>query len=389
MKWERVELGNLTKITSGGTPSRKKPEYYSNGDIPWVKTGDLKRREIFESSEFITELGLKSSSAKLFPKNTVLVALYGATIGACSILRISASTNQACAAILPSEKLDENYLFYFLSYFKPQLIEAGVGGAQPNISGKIIKETQIPLPPLSEQRRLAARLDKADAVRQKSRALVDAYAELGRSVFLEVFGDDKLVQFKKTKLSEVADVVSGVAKGKKYKETDLIEIPYMRVANVQDGYLDLEEIKNLKVPQKEIDRYLLKKGDVLLTEGGDPDKLGRGHVWNEEVSPCIHQNHIYRVRLDNTKLLPIFFSAYVGSKYGKKYFLRAAKQTTGIATINLTQLRNFPTILPPLDLQARFAAMVANIEAQRRLAERQLEAAEAVFGGVLQGTFEG
>ena len=105
MKWERVELGDLTKITSGGTPSRKKPEYYSNGDIPWVKTGDLKKREIFESSEFITELGLKSSSAKLFPKDTVLVALYGATIGACSILRIPASTNQACAAILPSEKL--------------------------------------------------------------------------------------------------------------------------------------------------------------------------------------------------------------------------------------------------------------------------------------------
>jgi len=162
----------------------------------------------------------------------------------------------------------------------------------------------------------------------------------------------------------------------------------MRVANVQDGYLELDEIKTLKVPQKEIDKYLLKKGDVLLTEGGDPDKLGRGHVWNEEVSPCIHQNHIYRVRLDQSKILPIFFSAYVGSKYGKKYFLRAAKQTTGIATINLTQLRNFPTPLPPLSLQSRFAEMVAKIEAQRRQAERQLAAAEEVFAGVLQGSFE-
>lgn len=320
-----------------------------------------------------------------------MIGRYGASIG--KILKgLSGAYNVAMIKTIPNEKeLNKDFLYYYLvsPFFQSFINGVGTRAAQAGFNKGDISQAQIPLPPLPEQRRLAARLDKADALRQKSRAVVETYAELGRSVFLEVFGDDKLVQFKKTKLSEVADVVSGVAKGKKYKETDLIEIPYMRVANVQDGYLDLEEIKNLKVPQKEIDRYLLEKGDVLLTEGGDPDKLGRGHVWNQEVSPCIHQNHIYRVRLNQTKLLPIFFSAYVGSKYGKKYFLRAAKQTTGIATINLTQLRNFPTILPPLPLQTRFAAMVANIEAQRRLAERQLEAAEAVFGGVLQGTFEG
>jgi type I restriction enzyme S subunit len=387
MKWERVELGNLVSITGGGTPNRKNEDFW-NGGIPWATVKDLSSFYLNSTIDSISEAGLKNSAANLIESGSVIIATR-VGLGKVCITNIKTAINQDLKAVIPKKALDKQYLFYFLISKSDKIISLGKGATVKGITLDNLKSLQIPLPPLSEQRRLAARLDKADAVRQKSRALVDVYAELGRSVFLEVFGDDKLVQFKKTKLSEVADVVSGVAKGKKYKETNLIEIPYMRVANVQDGYLDLEEIKNLKVPQKEIDRYLLEKGDVLLTEGGDPDKLGRGHVWNQEVSPCIHQNHIYRVRLNQTKLLPIFFSAYVGSKYGKKYFLRAAKQTTGIATINLTQLRNFPTILPPLPLQTRFAAMVANIEGQRRLAERQLEAAEAVFGGVLQGTFEG
>ncbi|MEQ8707164.1 MAG: restriction endonuclease subunit S [Phaeodactylibacter sp.] len=387
MKWERVELGEVCDFQGGSQPPKK--EWVATPQNGYIRM--LQIRDFTQGKEDHIAFVRDSDRLKKCNNDDILIGRYGASIG--KILKgLSGAYNVAMIKTIPNEKeLNKDFLYYYLvsPFFQSFINGVGTRAAQAGFNKGDISQAQIPLPPLPEQRRLAARLDKADALRQKSRAVVETYAELGRSVFLEVFGDDKLVQFKKTKLSEVADVVSGVAKGKKYKETDLIEIPYMRVANVQDGYLDLEEIKNLKVPQKEIDRYLLEKGDVLLTEGGDPDKLGRGHVWNQEVSPCIHQNHIYRVRLNQTKLLPIFFSAYVGSKYGKKYFLRAAKQTTGIATINLTQLRNFPTILPPLPLQTRFAAMVANIEAQRRLAERQLEAAEAVFGGVLQGTFEG
>ena len=129
------KIGDVFKVTSGGTPSRKKQEYYKNGTIPWVKTGDLKGKYANEPKEYITELALANSSAKIFPKNTVLLAMYGASIGACSILKIAAATNQACGAILPSEKCDHVYLYYYLKSINKELISKGVGGAQPNISG--------------------------------------------------------------------------------------------------------------------------------------------------------------------------------------------------------------------------------------------------------------
>ena len=146
-----ARLGDIFTITSGGTPDKKKSEYYANGTIPWVKTGDLKNQYVPTGIECITEEGLNNSSAKLFPPNTVLVAMYGATIGACSILPYEASTNQACAAFLPNEKVMPTYLYYFLSSKKEQFIKDGVGGAQPNISAGYLKNVQFDLIPMQQQ----------------------------------------------------------------------------------------------------------------------------------------------------------------------------------------------------------------------------------------------
>lgn len=142
----------------------------------------------------------------------------------------------------------------------------------------------------------------------------------------------------RVKLHEVAEIQTGLAKGKKNIK-DPVDLPYLRVANVQDGFLDLSEIKTIRVARNEIGRYSLKKNDVLLTEGGDFDKLGRGHVWKEEIPNCLHQNHIFVVRPDFKRLDPFFFSSLTSSPYGKEYFLSCAKRSTHLATINLTQLK--------------------------------------------------
>ncbi len=117
-------LDSFFEIVSGGTPNRSNPEYYG-GNIPWIKTGDLKNKYIVNSPEKITELGLNNSSAKVFPVNTVLVAMYGATIGACSILNIEAATNQACAAFLPSEEINHEFLYYYVKNIRGLLIKKG------------------------------------------------------------------------------------------------------------------------------------------------------------------------------------------------------------------------------------------------------------------------
>lgn len=177
-------------------------------------------------------------------------------------------------------------------------------------------------------------------------------------------------------LIEVADIASGVTLGRKTKESNLISVPYLRVANVQDGHLDLTEIKQIEITNSELEKWRLTPGDLLLTEGGDLDKLGRGTCWREELPLCIHQNHIFRVRLDLSRYDPDFVSLQVGSEYGKAYFLKHAKKTTGIASINKKVLSAFPLISPPLNKQrqiaARLKAQLAEVDKARQAAEAQL-----------------
>ena len=167
-------------------------------------------------------------------------------------------------------------------------------------------------------------------------------------------------------------------------------MPYMRVANVQDGHFYLDEIKTIAVTQKEIEAYSLKFGDLLLTEGGDPDKLGRGSVWEDQIENCIHQNHIFRVRIkEKESINPYYLSALVSSTYGKSYFLRSAKQTTGIASINSTQLKSFPTVIPPINLQNRFAVIVEKVGSIKARYQQNLADLETLYGALSQQAFKG
>ena len=151
--YEAKPISKIAKTTSGGTPNRGNAEYYG-GNIAWLKSGELNDSFIIESEEFITEEGLKNSSAKLFESGTLLVAMYGATAGKTGILRIDASTNQAVCALFPIEKIERDYLYWFLRQHRIDFILQSKGGAQPNISQKVIKETLIPVPPLGIQRKV-------------------------------------------------------------------------------------------------------------------------------------------------------------------------------------------------------------------------------------------
>ena len=171
-EWEVVRLGEVARLESGGTPNRKRQEYWVNGTIPWLKSGELKDSFIYDSEEKITVLALKNSSAKLFPKGTLLVALYGATVARTGILSINAATNQAiCAIMLDKSKLDSLFLQYYLIFKREFLITKSSGGAQPNIYLYVLRNFPIPLPPLPEQRKIAEILmtvdRKLELLRQK------------------------------------------------------------------------------------------------------------------------------------------------------------------------------------------------------------------------------
>lgn len=173
-------------------------------------------------------------------------------------------------------------------------------------------------------------------------------------------------------LNEIADVRTGLAKGKSGL-LDPVELPYLRVANVQDGHIDLGEIKTIAVERHQVERYALKEGDILMTEGGDFDKLGRGAVWTAHIDPCLHQNHVFSVRVNPSLVEPRYLSALSGSAYGRAYFLSCAKRSTNLASINSSQLKAFPVLLPPLIEQLRIAEILSTWDKSIAATERLLK----------------
>lgn len=166
-----------------------------------------------------------------------------------------------------------------------------------------------------------------------------------------------------TSFDDIFVIVSGATKGQKISVNEAIDLPYLRVANVQRGYLDLSVIKNITVKATDQERYALRQGDILMTEGGDWDKLGRAAVWNEEIHNCIHQNHVFRARPPSKDILSAWTVMYVNSLIGRSYFEDASKQTTNLASINMTQLRGCPLPLPPIAEQHRIVAKVDELMA--------------------------
>jgi type I restriction enzyme S subunit len=178
-------------------------------------------------------------------------------------------------------------------------------------------------------------------------------------------------EWRRVPLHEIAEVRTGVAKGKT-RLRNAVELPYLRVANVQDGHINLSVVKRISVEREQIERYSLRTGDILMTEGGDFDKLGRGDVWQGEIDPCLHQNHVFAVRAQPDWVDPRYLSALASSEYGRAYFLGCAKRTTNLASINSSQLKAFPVLLPPLPEQSRIHSVLSTWDHAIATTERLL-----------------
>jgi len=250
ISWLWVRLGNICHTATGGTPSRKVSSFYC-GNIPWLKSGELNDGIIYDSEEKITEIALNSSSAKIFPRGTILIALYGATVGKLGILRINAATNQAICGIYINQKiLIQKYLFYFLHSYRKNLLKKRFGGAQPNISQAIIKDIILPLPPLPEQRRIVAKIEelftKLDAgveALKKAKKQIKRYQQ---SVLKYAFEGKLTEEWRKAnrdKLEPASVLLEQIKEerkkklGKKYKE-----LPSVDLSARQAGTSELSEL---------------------------------------------------------------------------------------------------------------------------------------------------
>ena len=304
----------------------------------------------------------------------VLFARSGATVGKTFLFRNY--QGRACfagyliKASTARHKLTPEFLYYFT---KSPAYEAWkdfifTQATIQNIGADKYAYLPICLPPLAEQQRIAAYLDAScaaiDAALSAKRRQLETLDEVRKStiqravtrgisarVTLESTGNVWMEQiprgWKLVCLKRIAEIQGGLTLGKQY-EGPLIERPYLRGGNVQDGHLDLADVSVIELPASVAAGVELRPDDVLMTEGGDLDKLGRGYLWKGEIPGCLHQNHIFAVRCFLHKLKPMFLAYVTAAKYGRDYFEATGKKTTNLACTNANKVGEFPIPLPPL-----------------------------------------
>lgn len=378
VRW--VKLQEICQTTSGGTPSRNVAAYY-NGNIPWVKSGELLDGPITQTEEKITEEGVRNSSAKVFPSGTLLIALYGATVGRLGILNITAATNQAVCAIFPNEKIHREYLFYYLLRQRHELIDSRTGGAQPNISQEIIRELELPLPPLSEQHRIADLLAKADRLcrlRRYANQLGETYLQ---SVFLEMFDSYLKPDFPSTPLEKLVKITGGGTPSRDIPEYFEGSIPWLTSKDMRGDYIyDTQEHITEKAI-RESATNLVPVGSILLVVKSKI-LMRRLPIAITKVPIC-HGQDIKSIQCSE-KVNPFFLVQILKQNEKQLLFQARGANTEGLTLPMLNEIK-VPNISRPE--QECFVTIVRRYErlrAQGREAGRQ---AELLFQSLLNEAF--
>jgi type I restriction enzyme S subunit len=367
---------HASKIGSGVTPTGGATSYLDAG-IPLLRSQNVHFDGLrLDDVAYIAEETHEEMCGTKLRVGDVLLNITGASIGRCSFVPNGfgeGNVNQHVCIIRPLAKLDPRFLNYCLAapWGQDQIFSSFTGASRQGLGQRDLGGIQVPLPPVSEQRRIAAYLDASCAaidaavsVKRRQLETLDALRKavlqravtrgISENVALRATGNTWMESvpqsWRLVCLKRIAEIQGGLTLGKQY-EGVLIERPYLRVGNVQDGYLDLDDVSVIELPERVAARVELRPDDVLMTEGGDLDKLGRGHLWNGEIAGCLHQNHIFAVRCFRHKLIPQFLAYVTASQYGRDYFEATGKRTTNLACTNATKVGEFPIPLPSIEEQ--------------------------------------
>ncbi len=380
-EWEPQTLANCAVITMGQSPAGE--TYNADGIGKPLLNGPTEFTE-----RFPIKIQWTTSPTKLCQPGDILICVRGSSTGRMNIANDEYCIGRGLASIRYRAGYSQDFLVHLLNHSVSTILKSAVGSTFPSIDGKAISSINVPTPPLPEQQKIAAILtavdDKLDVIARQ----IEAAQTLKRGLMQTLFSRGVDEDWPVVPLHEVAEVRTGVAKGKKGLR-EPVELPYLRVANVQDGHIDLSEVKTIEVEASQVDRYALRSGDVLMTEGGDFDKLGRGDVWEGEISPCLHQNHVFAVRPDPERLNSYYLAALAASDYGRRYFLSCAKRTTNLASINSSQLKAFPVLLLTLKTQREISEVIDAVNAKVAVLESRQAALRNLKRGLMQKLLTG
>ena len=393
-EYKKVRLGDVLKTSSGGTPSKKNNDYYQNGTIPWILSGDISQGHIKFANNFITELGLEKSSAKYFPKNTILVAMYGATVGQVGVLDIEATTNQAICGIFPNEKFITNHIYYFFKSQKEYLLSMAIGGAQPNISQEIIKNLEIPLPPIETQKQIATTLDKVTKIITENKTLLEKYDLLIKSRFIEMFGDP-VINPMGWEVKKLGTMCTAIMNGTTPKGGEQVYvdngITFLRSQNVWRNRIDLDDVAYIdEATHKSMKKSSLKKYDILMTKTGrintENSSLGRAALFMGEDDSANINGHVYLIRLEKEYNHDFIIRILTSPEY-RDYIRSVCVGGIDKRQVNKDHIEDFPIIQPPKAMQEEYATFVQQIDKSKFVVQKSLEKAETLYKSLMQEYF--
>lgn len=361
--WQVMPLRYLSRgVKTGGTPVQEAfVNEQSEGAVPWYAPADLRNFFLTESSRIVA--AEYRSGIDVFAPGTIALVGIG-DVGRVATLTVEGTGNQQLNFIRPVDGVASNFLTYALMSGQEFVRSRANVTLIPILNQENTKRLRFAVPPPDEQQAIADYLDietsRIDTLIHEKDELIGLLKEARSSRISELVSGDGLPGsptgnpwaphlpdgWKFKRLKHLAQVRSGLAKGKESGANTTVELPYLRVANVQEGRLDLREISTMPVEVDAVERFSLVEGDVLMNEGGDYDKVGRGAVWTGEISPCLHQNHVFAVRPVERDLSE-WLSVITQTQYAKFYFMNNAKQSTNLASISQTTVKELPILLPP------------------------------------------
>ena len=338
-----------------------------------------------------------SRARQLVETNDVLVATVRPNLNGVALVNgahhgMTASTGY-CVLRPDKDKLDSRFLFHWVKtgVFVQRMVDVATGANYPAVSDAKVKASKIPLPPLDEQKRIAGILDEADALRAKRREALAQLDTLLQSTFLDMFGDPVTnpMGWEVTTVDRIGGIQGGLQVTSERRSLP-IERPYLRVANVFRGFLELDELKTIRLTGAEELRTSLEYEDILIVEGhGNKEEIGRCARWDGSIVQCVHQNHLIRLRCDRSKASPLYVENYINSPGGRRSLTGTSRTTSGLNTISVSKVRDSEIQLPPLDLQHRFATIVESVEKQKARQRAHLAELDTLFASLQSRAFRG
>lgn len=402
--WQVANFGDdeIAFTTSGGTPDRSNPDYFG-GDIRWVKSGELDDNLIYDTDEKITRRGLENSSAKVFPAGTLLVAMYGATAGKTAILAAEASTNQAICAIFPrNQSFHPQFLQFYLIKIRDRILSARSGGAQPNISQRIIKSLEVILPPLPEQHAIARALravQEARAARQREAALErERKAALMELLFThgtrgEATKETEIGEVPKSwRVVKLGTLISDGPQNGLYKPMELYGngTPIVRIDDFDnEGVFTSPCFRRVQVTSDEVEKYCLREGDILINRVNSLSHLGKCSFVPSLNEPTVFESNMMRFRVNTAELLPEYAFRYLLTENVREWLRGKARRAVAQSSINQGDVKSLPVPVPSLPEQNQMVTVIGACDAGIATLEREISLLDELFRAMLEELMTG